>query len=463
MQKSLERMGDMLLKINDRSRSSMERLTQSIEKQAAAYGKTGVDRLIADRDRFIKKLGDEQGMIDRVTAAYAKMIDVESGKSGGSFQALGRDIESFIQNPLNASKQAPSGLFETLGPMGSALGVGATALAGFAAAGWQAAQSLGEYGVSVKDAELRTGLTAKEVGQFGFAAKAAGQDVTIFERMMRGLTTAIEDDSAAGEKARGWLTRFGVDLAGVRDGSVSTSQVLQQVVAGLEALPTTWDRNKAALDLFKRSGVEAIPVMMELTENLRIAQEQGFGPTDGDIARFTAYQTKVAELETKWGELKRQFQEGLVIGVSFIGDAAKWLVHHLPAESVQGDEAEVAAMVRDAQLSQDIQRANSIHWGPYPPANPIEALERKRLDALRGLRPEEAYGPGPDQEDYRRPQAIRQIAEAADYQRQIEAMQKQLAADQQAEQQKQLKIAVQPQGDGLEPECLERLSEHGGR
>src|ERR1017187_5688589 len=46
MQKSLERMADMLLKMNDKSRSSMERLTQSIEKQAAAYGKTGVDRLI---------------------------------------------------------------------------------------------------------------------------------------------------------------------------------------------------------------------------------------------------------------------------------------------------------------------------------------------------------------------------------------------------------------------------------
>ena len=36
MQKSLERMADILLKLNDRSRSSMERLTQSIEKQAGA-------------------------------------------------------------------------------------------------------------------------------------------------------------------------------------------------------------------------------------------------------------------------------------------------------------------------------------------------------------------------------------------------------------------------------------------
>jgi hypothetical protein len=83
MQKSLERMGEMLLRVNDRSRSSMERLTQSIEKQAAAYGKTEVERLIADRDRYIKKLGDEQGMVDRVTAAYNKMIEA-AGKSGGS-------------------------------------------------------------------------------------------------------------------------------------------------------------------------------------------------------------------------------------------------------------------------------------------------------------------------------------------------------------------------------------------
>jgi hypothetical protein len=61
MQKSLERMADLLVKVNDKSRSSMERLTQSIEKQAAAYGKTGVERLVAERDRIIKKLGDEEG------------------------------------------------------------------------------------------------------------------------------------------------------------------------------------------------------------------------------------------------------------------------------------------------------------------------------------------------------------------------------------------------------------------
>ncbi len=92
--------------------------------------------------------------------------------------------------------------------------------------------------------------------------------------------------------------------------------------------------------------------MMELTENLRIAQEQGFGPTDGDIARFTAYQTKVAELETKWAELKRTFQEGLVIEVSFVGTAAKWLWDHMPGETVQGDQASIDRMNADEQLAE---------------------------------------------------------------------------------------------------------------
>ncbi len=84
VQKAAERMADMLLKVNDRSRTSLERLTQSIEKQAAAYGKSGVERLTAERDRIIKKLGDEQGMVERVTASYAKMIAAESEGAGGA-------------------------------------------------------------------------------------------------------------------------------------------------------------------------------------------------------------------------------------------------------------------------------------------------------------------------------------------------------------------------------------------
>ena len=58
---------------------------------------------------------------------------------------------------------------------------------------------------TIKDAELRTGLTSKEVGQFGFAARTVGQDISIVERLMRGLSQAADDNSREGEKARATL------------------------------------------------------------------------------------------------------------------------------------------------------------------------------------------------------------------------------------------------------------------
>jgi len=54
------------------------------------------------------------------------------------------------------------------------------------------------------------------------------------------------------------------------------------------------------MSLFKKVGVEAIPFMTELNENLRVAREQGFGPTEEDIHRFSEYQRQVTVLETKW-------------------------------------------------------------------------------------------------------------------------------------------------------------------
>jgi hypothetical protein len=47
-----------------------------------------VDRLVGERDRLIKKLGDEQVMVDRVRAAYEKMIAVEPRPNAASARAM---------------------------------------------------------------------------------------------------------------------------------------------------------------------------------------------------------------------------------------------------------------------------------------------------------------------------------------------------------------------------------------
>ena len=144
----------------------------------------------------------------------------------------------------------------------------------------------GEYGTRVKDAELRTGLTAKEVGQFGFAARAVGQDISIVERLMRGLSQAANDNSSEGEKARATMRGMGIDFHTATGEMKPTSEILIEISEGLNRLPEGLQRDAAAMDLFKKVGIEAIPFMTELNENLRVAHEQGFGPTEEDIRRF---------------------------------------------------------------------------------------------------------------------------------------------------------------------------------
>ena len=124
-----------------------------------------------------------------ITKSYERMVTEQKKiDSEAKFEGFGEKIKQFIESPLAGAKSAVTSLLTAMGPFGGAIAAGVTVLTGIALAGFEAAKSLGEYGVRIRDVELRTGLTAKEVGQFGFAARAAGQDTTIFERMMRGLS-----------------------------------------------------------------------------------------------------------------------------------------------------------------------------------------------------------------------------------------------------------------------------------
>ena len=151
--------------------------------------------------------------------------------------------------------------------------------------------------------------------------------------MMRGLTNALTENSSEGEKARTTLRSLGVSTRDELGNIRPTSQILQELSEGLNRIPDAIDRNRAAMDIFKRVGIEAVPMITELTENLRIAREQGFGPTEDDIRRFTEYQREVTELETKWDGLMRKFKEGLVttlsVSIKWIGAGVKWFLDNV--------------------------------------------------------------------------------------------------------------------------------------
>ena len=336
--KLMQAHGDTLVRVTDKSRSSLDNLLRSMERQSALAGKTGADRLIAERDLLIRKWGEEERAVQAITKAYDKMIAAEQGGGGSKWKEFGDQVKNAIQNPLQAAGSAASGLLEKLGPMGAMVSAGAVAFGAYALACFSAAKSLGEYGVQIRDVELRTGMSAKEVGQFSYAARAVGQDVGIFERMMRGLSQAMDENSTDGEKARAMLQRLHVTLYDATTGGVKpTAQALQEIGAALGKLPAGMERDAAAMALFKRAGIEAIPVMVELAANYRTAKEKDYGISDEEVERLLKYQKAVAQIETSWGLLVLHFKEAIVPSfdngpekiapaTSWIGRARNWML-----------------------------------------------------------------------------------------------------------------------------------------
>lgn len=384
--------GDTVVRVSDRSKTSIDRLVKSMEQQAAVYGKTGTDRLIAQRDQLITKWGQEERAVKAITAAYDKMIAAEHGSGESKWKDFGEKARGYIEAPLSAIKSALGGVLESAGPFGMAI-AGATAVVGsFAAAGLEAARSLGEWGVQQKDIEMRTGLAAKEVGQFVFAAKAVGKEADTVEGLMRGLTLAIEDQSGKGAAGHKWLEQWGVDIRGVKDGSVATSDVLRQLGRGLEELyngPDPFAAKKASMDLFKRAGVEYLPFLLELNHNLEIAQEKGIGASQADIDRNAKLLTDVVLIEGKWAKLKRQMQEGVVMEVKIIGAGFGWLMKHVGGGESVPSESDSSARGR---LFNDIDNANRARgkWGNVKLTG-VADLERQRMQALEDLNPAVAW------------------------------------------------------------------------
>ncbi|HEY1754418.1 MAG TPA: hypothetical protein VGG72_03415 [Bryobacteraceae bacterium] len=458
-EKQAESSHGKVIRISDQTRTSVQRLIASLEKQAETYGKSGVERLITQRDQLLQRYNREPQAIDAITKSYEKMIAMEEKaareslalkaakeaeealqKQSEAIKGFGERVSQFMENPLQGARGAVSSVLTALGPFGVAVATGAAVLGTIAVSAFEAAKSLGEYGTRVKDAELRTGLTAKEVGQFGFAARAVGQDISIVERLMRGMAQAANDNSNEGEKARATMRAMGIEFHTATGEMKPTSEILIELSGGLNRLPAGFERDAAAMALFKKVGVEAIPFMTELNENLRVAHEQGFGPTEEDIHRFSEYQREVTVLETKWDSLVRKFKEGLVISVTWVGKGVDWFLDNI--STARDEEREHREEIQALQDAAQIKALGGYGASMSVSAHRKEAADMERqapdimknrdatLKRIEDLRAEQerltggfgllqAIAPTRDEED--------RSKKASDIQDQIQQLQKMLA------------------------------------
>jgi hypothetical protein len=427
--KAFEEHGGLVVRTSDRTRTGLKRLIETFEQQNAAFGRSPVEQLGAKYDLLTKRLAGNVDMLNRAAKAHTELRDkmlaaqkAESsilspqGPAGMSIRAV-RDIaEGRISYGIATGAGAVAGMSGALGVV-TGLGI---ALGALTIAGYKAAESLARTAVEIRDVQARTGFTVPEVNQFSFAAKAVGQDIGVFEKGMRGLSQAAEDQSSAGDKARSWMLKFGIDIRGVRDGSVSTAEVIKQLATGLNGIPNVLERNKAGMDIFKRAWLEMAPAILHVADNIETAKQQGFGPSESDVARFMELNRQINIYQGHWADLMRDFKEGLVIEVKLIGSGAKLLLGGMPGEAGISDAA-YEKFQRDSALSNEIKAAKPVlgNWGTHVPPDEIGRLTMERTHALARLDSGTAF----DQENATGQQAD-DLKYAAKLQKQIEDLRK---------------------------------------
>ena len=108
------------------------------------FGKSGVEKLISQRDQLLQRYAKEPAAIDAITKSYERMIAAQNRiDSEAKFEGFGAKVKQFIENPLEGAKGAIGGLVSAMGPMGTAVAVGAAALGSIALAGFEAMKKSG--------------------------------------------------------------------------------------------------------------------------------------------------------------------------------------------------------------------------------------------------------------------------------------------------------------------------------
>lgn len=332
----------------------------------------------ADIDKMAAAIDKQSAALDNL-GKKANAVSEHKGFSG-----FADKIKQGITDPLGAVEQVATKALESMGPIGAVTAGFATALGALAFAGFKAAESLAAYGQQIENTGLRTGLTTKEVVQFGFAARLVDQDVSVFDRTMRGLTAALTDNSAAGAKARDALRDLGVTPRTLNGDLKPTGQILTELSAALGSIPNAIDRNKVGMEIFKRAWVEIAPAILKLNEGVKIANREGlWGPNQQQLEQWDAYDRRTTVALAKWDLLIRKAKE--YIALNFLPEENYYENLRQKSGGVSGPDAPGApqSSIASALFGGDAARVNADRAAGNALLNSARGRIDNTLDGLR--------------------------------------------------------------------------------
>lgn len=289
------------------------------------------------------------GDVDKLAASFDKLSASIDGTNANSkklsehpgFNDFASKVKSGLSDPMGTFGDAAESALKKLGPFGAGVVATGAIFTAFAKEGMDAARSLGSLADSIGDTSVRMGLTIKETGDFSFAMRRAGGDITSLEGVMKRLSQGLTDNSEEGAKARKGMVDLGITAY---DGATNKlrpmSDVLVQLSEKLSAVEEPAKRNTLAISILGKGALAALPDLLELTDGLRRAKELGLSPSDNDIQRWDVYEKQIAEVDAQLEAITRKLKEPL---------AAVWSITF---RGITGDTSDIAEAGAKALRSQ---------------------------------------------------------------------------------------------------------------
>jgi len=132
-------------------------------------------------------------------------------------------------------------------------------LAGLGAAAYQAAQ----YGDQIAKAATKTGMTADAVSRLGYAAEQSGVGFGELEMGLARMQRSAAEAASGSEMQAEAFAELGVAVRNSNGELKSGEELFNDVAEGLRRTKNDTERAALAMDIFGRSGVNMLPLLMQ--------------------------------------------------------------------------------------------------------------------------------------------------------------------------------------------------------
>lgn len=199
--------------------------------------------------------------------------------------------------------------------VGAFLGIQAVqAIAGFAKSTIDAADAL-------SDMSQRTGIAVGVLSELDFAAKMNGSSLDAVQTALGKLSVKAFDAATGNKAATATFDALGISLRNA-DGSMKSSvTLLEEVGDAFKGINDPTIKSALAIEIFGKSGAQMIPVIENMSEARREAQQLGITVGDDFANKAAAFNDNLDRMSATASALSRSLLNELLPSVNRIMDA----------------------------------------------------------------------------------------------------------------------------------------------